>query len=183
MNKYFSIKQISCGWIAFTICDDSKEFYYDVSYMSNFPDDFMLALLTAVGQWPKDERHNRFTTDEEPTFSEWEVSSDGNDLVFDVVEYESLEKKKKQGEVSIRVNRNSFLKDFLNEMDGVLNRYGLLGFRKEWEFEFPLSLYLCLKDYYLGQSNPIVKKEISDDWNNLGSEYQSTDFNLEKKMM
>ena len=31
-------------------------------------------------------------------------------------------------------------------MDAVLHRFGLLGCRKEWDSDFPLSLFLKIKD-------------------------------------
>ena len=180
MNKTFSIRQIISGWMTFIIWDGRKEYFYDVSYLTNFPDDFMMALLTAVGRWPEDERKNRFTTDEEPRFSEWEVSSEGDDLVFRVVAYESSIRKEKSEEIVIRVKRDDFLEDFLSEMSDVLRRFGLLGFRTEWSYEFPLSLFLSLKNAYDGRLDPVTWKDGSD---NMGREYRSTDFAKEKEMM
>ena len=180
MSKTFTIKQILCGWLTFIIRDGENEYFYDVSYITNFPDDFMLALLSALGKWPADECRNRFKTDEEPRFSEWEVSAEGDDLVFHVASYESSQKKEKPQVVVIRVNRDAFLKDFLDEMNDVLHRFGLYGFRLEWTYEFPMSLFLCLKDAYAESVNPVLQKDGAE---NMGREYLSTDFNLEKKMM
>ena len=180
MQKLFRVQQVLAGWMTIIIRDDTKEYFFDVSYLTDFPNDFMLALVSAIGRWPKDERADSFTTDEEPRFSEWEVSADGDNLVFRVISYESSSRKEKKSESVITVDRDCFLRDFVSEMSDVLRRFGLFGYRREWNYEFPLSLFLQLRSFVSDHDIPLVQKDGSD---NLGRDYLSTDFDRERKML
>ena len=178
MQKLFEVQQVLAGRMTFIIRDDTEEYFFDVSYLTNFPDDFMLALTAAIERWPNDERADSFTTDEEPRFSEWEVTADGDNLIFRVTTYESSSRGKMTGASVITVNRDRFLKDFVSEMSDVLQRFGLFGYRREWNYEFPLSLFLQLKSYVSDREILEIQKEGSD---NCGGEYWSTDFNRERE--
>ena len=176
MQKMFEVQQVLAGWMTFIIRDDTEEYFSDVSYLTDFSNDFMLALTAAIKRWPKDERADSFTTDEEPRFSEWEVTADGDNLIFRVTTYESSSRGKMTGASVITVNRDRFLRDFVSEMSDVLQRFGLFGYRREWNYEFPLSLFLQLKSYVSDHEILEIQKDGSD---NCGRDYWSTDFNRE----
>ena len=56
MDKSFSIEEVNAGWIRGNLSGEGGKIFFDASYITNFLDDFMLALLTALGKWPADER-------------------------------------------------------------------------------------------------------------------------------
>lgn len=72
---------------------------------------------------------------------------------------------------------NDFVNVFVNEMDRILACYGLIGYRENQGYEFPLSLYLMIKN-----SN-IVKKELEfgilKEDEHYGTEAMTSDFDKE----
>jgi len=157
-----------------SIVGEGGAIFFDASYLTNFLDDFMLGLLTVLGKWPADEHKDKFEMEEEPAFSLWDVSLDEGSFVFHVVTYESYTERKVIDDKTVKVKREQFLADFISEMSDVLKRFGLFGFRSEWHyFEFPLSLFLMIKDAAGGNSLEVME---NDGATNCGMEYESTDF-------
>jgi hypothetical protein len=63
-------------------------------------------------------------------------------------------------------------------MESVLQRYGLFGYRMEWESEFPLSLFLKIKDIASGRNNLRLSVVIPEE-ENAGIEVKGSDFSVE----
>ena len=61
--------------------------------------------------------------------------------------------------------------------DALLRRFGLLGYRLEWESEFPLSLYLKIRDIASGQCKLSVSALPEEE--NCGMVAQCSDFAAE----
>ena len=181
MDKSFSIEEVNAGWIRGNLSGEGGKIFFDASYITNFLDDFMLALLTALGKWPADERKNIFRVEEEPAVLVWDISLKNDSFLFHVTTYKSADDRNVLSDGSVRVKREKFLKDFIGEMSGILKRFGLFGFRSEWVLhEFPLSLYLMLKDAAGNNSLTVAKRDGSD---NCGREYESTDFEAELRLL
>lgn len=178
MHKIFTILQISSGWFMGEINNGQDGVLFDASYLTNFPDDFMRALLYALGRWPQDERSVcSFTMDSEPIVTDWEITTVEDYFVFRTSEYDPDRFRDCKTEKVLRIPIRSFLKDFLSEYNSVLNRFGLYGYRCEWGYEFPLSLFLQLSDIY-NDSSEIVST-IGDDVENSGLKHKSVDFEKE----
>lgn len=181
MDKSFSIEQVNAGWIRGSLAGDGGKIFFDASYLTNFLDDFMLGLLTALGKWPADERKNVFRVEEEPAVSMWDISLRNDSFLFHVTTYKSEDDREVLSDSFVSVEREIFLKDFVDEMAGILKRFGLFGFRSEWQsHEFPLSLYLMIKDAAGNNSLAVTKRDGSD---NCGMEYESTDFDAELRLL
>ena len=67
-------------------------------------------------------------------------------------------------------------------MDSVLQRYGLFGYRMEWESEFPLSLFLKIKDIASGKNALSLSVIIPEEENLLG-EVKGSDFSAERDIL
>jgi len=146
-SHLIKINDISAGWIMGEITDGIETLYFRNSYISNFPDDFMLALLTAIGKYPDDERKNKFRAECEPVNCEWELSVSGEEnLNIVVTSYENIHTDKIIGKKELKLDKNAFLRDFVAEMQEVLSEMGLYGYRLEWGHEFPLSLFVRLRN-------------------------------------
>lgn len=181
MDKSFSIEQVNAGWIRGSLTGDGGKIFFDASYLTNFLDDFMLGLLTALGKWPADERRNVFRVEEEPAVSMWDISLRNDSFLFHVTTYKSADNKDVLSDRFVSVECEKFLKAFVDEMAGILKRFGLFGFRSEWQsHEFPLSLYLMIKDAAGNNSLTVTKRDGSD---NCGREYKSTDFGTELRLL
>ena len=177
----FHIHSISDGWIIGQISDGDKTHYFDYSYITNFLDDFMLALLTVGGHWSTDERKHRFRTELEPGIEYWTLSKVQDKLHIHIETYEDSHTEEPYKEVLLVCEYHKFLEDFIAEMERVLSVFGLLGYRVNWSYEFPISVFLKLKD------NSKVESTLSygtlSAENNVGSEVQVTNFTSEWKLL
>ena len=63
-------------------------------------------------------------------------------------------------------------------MDAVLHRFGLLDCRMEWDSEFPLSLFLKIKDIAAG-NNALSRSVVIPPEQNFGAEAAGSDFAAE----
>lgn len=172
------IDRISVGWIDGTIHDEHTKIVFSNSYLQNFLDDFMLAILTVLGEYPTDEHKEIFRAEMEPVSAKWKLSVVEQAIHIQVVEYDSYESDNILSNKTVVLNKATFLHDFVKEMDSVLQRYGLLGYRMEWDSEFPLSLFLKIKDIASGQNalslSVVIPKE-----ENAGIEAKGSNFSVE----
>lgn len=74
-----------------------------------------------------------------------------------------------------------FLTDFLREMERILVLYGLVGYRENWNYEFPLSLYLMLKNISKGKNKLAINKLKPEE--HYGTEALASDFDKEIKLL
>lgn len=177
----FHIHSISAGWIMGQMNDGNKIHYFDYSYITNFLDDFMLALLTVSGRWPADEQKNSFRTELEPAIEYWTVSKFQDKLHINIKCYKNRKAEVACEEVLLVCEYRRFLADFILEMERVLSVFGLVGYRENWSYEFPMSLFLMLKDSSNGINTLSYVTLSAED--NVGSEVQVTDFTSEKELM
>ena len=169
------IDRISAGWIDGTIHDEHTVVIFSNSYLENFLDDFMLAILTVLGEYPADEHKNTFRAEMEPIIAKWMFSVVKDEIHIHVIEYEDDDIL---SDNTIVLKTSVFLHDFVKEMASVLQRYGFWGYRTEWDSEFPLSLFLKIKDIASGANNLSLSVIIPQAENN-GIEAKGSDFSLE----
>ena len=67
-------------------------------------------------------------------------------------------------------------------MDAVLHRFGLLGCRMEWASEFPLSLFLKIKDIAAGK-NALSRSVVIPPEQDFGAEAAGSDFAAECELI
>lgn len=177
----FHIHSISAGWIMGQISDGNKIHYFDYSYITNFLDDFVLALLTVSGQWPADERKHSFRTELEPAIEYWTVAKFQDKLHIHIMSYKNREAEVACKEVLLVCEYHRFLAAFISEVERVLLVFGLVGYRENWTYEFPISLFLKLKDSF-NDTNTLSYGTLSAE-DNIGSEVQVTDFTSERELI
>lgn len=178
MDKSFVVLQISSGWFMGEIKNNQNSLFFDASYITNFPDDFMKALLFALGRWPQDEKRvSSFTVDSEPVITEWNITVVEERFVFRTSTYNPDRPREGRTDRVLRLPVKLFLQDFLSEFNSVLNRFGLYGYRSEWGYEFPLSLFFQLADIYNDRSSLIPIE--GDETENSGLSYDSVDLKKE----
>lgn len=182
MERNIQIGQISAGWINGKITDGKSTVYFSNSYITNFLDDFMLAILTVLGEYPADEHKEVFRTVEEPTASIWRLSINPNDCISICIDvFSSLEFKNFIHQDYLCFKITPFLQDFIAEMKCILNKFGLYGYRLEWGAEFPLSLFLKLKS--IADENDAMSLSVIPEAENLGFEADCTCFSAECKII
>lgn len=142
----------------------------------------MLAILTVLGEYPADEHKEVFRAEMEPVSAKWEISVVEQDIRIRVTEYDFYESDNILSQKTVVLNINVFLHDFVTEMNSILQRYGLLGYRMEWDSEFPLSLFLKIKDIASGQ-NALSLSVIIPPEENEGIEANGSSFVMERNIM
>ncbi|MBP0958085.1 MAG: hypothetical protein J5997_12065 [Oscillospiraceae bacterium] len=176
-EKSFKIYQISAGWIMGYISDGENTISFCASYLSNFLDDLMSGLIYILGRSPRDEPKNSFRVFEEPAYSIWNMGTSSEQLIFHAVTYESQKSDKEIDNKTVQIKKETFINDLIDEMQDILQRFGLYGFRFEWGYEFPLSLFLQLKD--IRDKTQLLTLSEKDGSHNLGLEYCSSSFECE----
>lgn len=106
----------------------------------------MLSFQTVGGHWSTDERKYRFRTEREPSIEYWTVSKVQDKLHIHIQTYKDRYKEVACKEVLLVCEYHKFLEDFIAEMERVLSVFGFWGYRVNWTYEFPISLFLKLKD-------------------------------------
>jgi len=172
-DRCIHIDRISVGWIDGSIHDEKTEIIFCNSYFDNFLDDLLLAVLTVIGEYPDDYNKETFRTTTGPTSSNWDLSLVDQDIHIHVIEVGDNPSDK-----TVVLNKDIFLQDLVAEMESVLQRYGLFGYRTEWESEFPLSLFLKIKDIASGKNDLRLSVIIPGEDNN-GIEVNGSDFSVE----
>lgn len=113
---------------------------------------------------------------------DWESEATGTEIVFKLIDEDNLHIKvigfenlslKLNPEVNIETtcSYNEFLKTVIKEIDRLIKKYGIVGYRETWyEHDFPLSTFLKLKHYILNLNKyPIIMIDY------LGDELAKTD--------
>jgi len=177
MSEFFKIDQVSSGWFEGVVTDKSKSIYFSASYLTDFPNDLMNAMLYALGRIPKDgDGKDSFKIEYEPAVGKWNISIDNDNFIITEKIYDDDNFKKETVSTTVIVPKDFFLHDFLMEMKKIINMFGLIGYRTEWGYEFPLSLYMQLWDVFRKNKDLIIKEKVVDGPENLGVNYEMTDF-------
>lgn len=141
MKKCFSIEKIEYGWFKAGIYADGQEISIDASYFEDFVSSFINGLLCALGLLPQDDAIT-ICEERETEHVLWQVNCVRNFLQFCAITYDvDIEKSR----VTLTVDRESFLNDFISEFDRILAIDGFDGFKENWYLEFPKELYAKLK--------------------------------------
>lgn len=137
----------------------------------------MIALLSVHGDWEFFNSRSWFRAECEPAVDIWTLSLEQNTLIISIKSYGDNDSHEVIDKINLKMNFDDFVNVFVNEMDRILVCYGLIGYRENWGYEFPLSLYLMIKN-----SN-IVKKELEfgmlKEDEHYGTEAMTSDFDKE----
>lgn len=180
MNK-FEILSISAGWITGVIKDNNKEHLFDYSYIRNFLDNLMKALLYVNGAWPEDEKVFVFDNECEPVTEVWTLRKDNEKLNINITAFEDFTKQRFIEESVLVYDNYEFLTIFIFEIQSMLRKYGLLGYRDSWWHEFPISLFLKLID--IKEKKNLLSMSQIDIEENLGLEAQRSNLNNEIELI
>ncbi len=159
----FKIMSISAGWIMGEISDGTEKHFFDYSYLTNFLDDLMKALLYVYGDWEQDELCNKFRAELEPAVEDWELSVSQGVLDINIKTYACEQSRQIKAENTIKIDFVEFLAAFVVEMERVIKYYGLVGYRENWSYEFPLSLFFRLKNIVQGQNELVLGEKLAEE--------------------
>ena len=136
---------VHVGWIEGRIMSNEKDIYFSYSWITNFLDDLLKAVLY-IGGHIEDTNLEKFTAESEPAVDDWLLSKKENVLMIDIKSYENNTRKELIENIIIQCDYYDFIKSLFNALTKLIEKIGLYGYRIEWDEEFPLALYLKLYD-------------------------------------
>lgn len=175
----FQVMGLYAGWIDGTLECGGDCHFFSYSYLTNFLDDLMKALLYVDGHWPQDEPVSSFRAECEPAVEDWTMQKEGDSLTIRIVTYQDEHDKEARDPQTLCVSYREFVGAFIQGMREMLQKYGLYGYRREWqEAEFPVGLFAKLMAVYRGEDVGMLHVVTSEE--NFGTEVQASD--LEKEL-
>ena len=159
----FKIIKVEYGWIEGKIGNDTEDYYFNYSYLTDFLSDLLYSIIAAEridNDWGN---YNSFITEWEPARDRWVIELDDEEysVYINSVEIDDAEGRLRLNEIRglipvnkpsikpnsflIRCNRKEFLSAIVNECFEVLKKYGFWGYWKAFEKEFPIGklLFVC----------------------------------------
>lgn len=136
---------VNAGWIEGRIITDEKDIYFSYSWITNFLDDLLKAVLY-VGGYIDDTNLEKFTAESEPAVDDWLLSKKENELMIDIISFEDDTRKELIENDRLQCDYHDFIKNLFNALTKLIKKIGLYAYRIEWDAEFPLALYLRLYD-------------------------------------
>lgn len=164
----FIYKLDGAGWANCHIEINSKEHSFTPSYLTNALGDLLQALLEVNPLYTEKayaDDGSGFFWDEEPEEIEWNFRYlDDGKMLLRITSYEAVSDTEilKKVALSTECSYDKFLGEVLNEVEKILEEYGIVGYKNMWiAHDFPLSAFLQLK-YYLENriGFPITKRTI-----------------------
>ena len=159
MEVKFKYYLSGIGWATYIVEVNGQKLEFTASYITDCLSDFLRSLMHLNSFCvPKDEIKKE-------TECEWEGEPEGiiwsfelkekNILNIKAVYYEDeFSKDKTKTLIKTEYPYDDFIMIVLKEIDALIKRHGLLGYREEWcDFDFPLTTFLKLKQYIVHKQN------------------------------
>lgn len=150
----FTYELDGIGWAQVEMEADGHHYSAYLSYLTDplndlveAMDDFLFTKYVNRAQFP---RHYIMECNQEPTIDKWELHMDREDEIEIRIirHYDTDDMVEVFNQV---LNIREFLRVLLVSMERLLQKHGILGYFETWRgLEFPLSRYLKLKHYLLG---------------------------------
>ena len=173
---YFEFYTVIAGWIEGQIIVDEKNKYFHYSWITNFLDDLLKAVLY-IGGYLDNANLDKFTAHLEPAIDDWSLSKKGTQLMIAINRCENETRKELIESVRMQCDYYDFVQSFFNALTKIIKKTGLYGYRVEWNEEFPLALYLKLYDV-VNNTDFLDLKELTLE-ETCGRKGQATDINKE----
>lgn len=143
MEKRFLIERIEYGWFEARIRGEDAAISICASCFEDFVEDFMTALLCALGRLPQDEKNrSEFTEEQETQHVRWKITGQEGCFLFQAI---TCDVDCEMSRADLKLDQEAFLGDFFSEFERVLKEDGPDGFRENWYHDFPGGLYSQLK--------------------------------------
>jgi hypothetical protein len=150
----------NAGWAGFSVEDNDIHLEYSISYFMGDSLEELLCCLIAFSGYNchlniVNNLIEKYLNEYDYSFK-WTINQEGSTIWF------LFEKTEKNGIVNLKIIENyeeqkcvfnkdiiidDFIKDILFSCNEMLQKYGIIGYYKNFWIEFPISYYLMLKDY------------------------------------
>lgn len=142
------------GWATCTVEVNGQKLEFTASYLTDCLNDFLRSLLLLNSFCvPKDEIRIKTECEweGEPEGLVWSFELKENILIINADYYaDEFSKDNTKTLIKTEYPYDDFLMIVLKEIDALIKRHGMIGYREEWhDFDFPLTTFLKLKNYII----------------------------------
>ncbi|MFD2614530.1 hypothetical protein [Paenibacillus gansuensis] len=109
----------------------------------------------------------------EPFMITWSITKRSNGMVHVVVKYEDLDD---EDFIDTECPYDSLLEAIIMEVDTLIKENGIVGYKENWDYEFPLTTFLKLKNYLLNKNTYPLKE---DEYSGI----KVSDLNMEMELL
>lgn len=166
---YFSYTFSDYASVDFEIEINSQKSSGNVTYVRDCLGSLLNALMyinpSCVPQYIDAEPDSFCEWDSEPLLTSWKFTSKPNGMLHVFVTSEYYEQNedgtsagiKKKVDIDTECSYDDFLEVVIQEADSLIKKHGIVGYYETWDFEFPLSTFLKLKNYLLNKKGYPLK--------------------------
>lgn len=145
----FQYRLNGLGWADGLIEINSQKCTFSASYVTDAFGDLLESILSLV---TREEHTVTILWDEEPAGVEWILARQMDDTLSVTIKRYDDASEMYEGPNEIPVHTRYPFRDFIvqimNAADELLLTHGIVGYRKKWyQYDFPLSSYLQLKQF------------------------------------
>jgi hypothetical protein len=149
---------------------NSQRSSFDVTYVTDCLRNLLNALMYLNPDCVSKDDGLRTNTscqwDAEPCITAWNFTSKPDGMLHVIVTHEVEGKIGNITDIDTECSYDSLLEVIIREVDSVIKKYGIVGYKENWDHEFPLSTFLKLKNYLLNKK-PYLLKEVRDDYGEI----------------
>lgn len=167
----FEYKLSGLGWANGYMEVNGEICYFTASYLTDALYDFLNSILSVIPDCVPDDELKQsvsFQFYAEPSGTDWRIQrQDDGKLRIQIVSYEDIDLKlDPKIEFECYIPLLEFLEVVIRELDLLIKTHGIVGYRECWyDYDFPLTPFLKLKQYLITQSNYEVIEYKENGWN------------------
>lgn len=161
----------SVGWADVHLKINNSEIYMDASYLSEPLIDLVRAVELLIPECVEEDELKdtvKFDYDSEPAIHRWTlIKKDETNIMIRITLFiDGITDGQGEDVFNEECNLDEFIKLLVIQMENLLKKHGLVGYRKQWNAQdFPVSSYLQLKNYIKSKDKfPIIVLN-PDEWN------------------
>ncbi|MFJ8247003.1 hypothetical protein [Peribacillus asahii] len=115
--------------------------------------------------------------DAEPSITTWNFTLKTNGMLHVIVTYDGKEEDEDIVDINTECPYDSLLEVIILEVDSLIKKHGVVGYKENWDHEFPLSTFLKLKSYLLNKK-PYSLEEIGDEYSEIKTSQLHSDLDI-----
>ncbi|AZV42947.1 hypothetical protein [Peribacillus asahii] len=167
----FEYKFVS-RWVVdgFIEINSQRSSFNGVTYVTDCLGDLLSALLHLnVDCISKDDGLKTNTSCEwnsEPYITTWNFTLRTNGMLHVIVTNDGKEEDEDIVDIDTECPYDSLLEIIVLEVDSLIKKHGIVGYKENWDYEFPLSTFLKLKNYLINKK-PYLLNEIGDEYGEI----------------
>lgn len=160
---------------------NSQRSSFNVTYVSDCLGDLLSALLLLNSNCVSKEDGLRTVTschwNSEPCITTWNFTLKSNGILQVIVKCDAMEGNEDKTDIDTECPYDNLLELIILKVDSLIKEHGIVGYKENWDHEFPMSTFLILKNYLLNNKTYSLE-EIGDEYGEIKISDLSNDIEL-----